>query len=107
MVKVNKRNTHYYFKTKPEVDRVDQRYFNVVYDNFIKSLTQGFSEIDWIDFYSREDEFIEKVDSEFGKTRLGHYVLYNWNQDRIHYLRNIIPDDLIGDVEDYIKRFNS
>ena len=109
MVKVNKRNTHYhyYLKTKPEVNRVDLGHFHVVYDNFIGSLTQGFSERDWIRFYAKEDLFIENVAREFGKTRLSNYVLYNWNQDRIHYLRNFIPDDLFGDVEDFASRFNS
>ena len=92
MMKFKKKNTHYHFylNNRPDVSPLDMKHYQAVYKNYITSLTQGFSEIDWIDFYSREDEFIEKVDSEFGKTRLGHYVLYNWNQDRIHYLRNII-----------------
>lgn len=109
MVKFKKKNTHYhyYLKTKPEVDSVDLGHFHIVYDNFNGSLTQGFSERDWINFYAREDEFIEKVDREWGKTRLGHFILYKWNQDRIHYLRNYIPDNLMGDVEDCVSRFNS
>ena len=97
MVKIRNRNTHYhyYLKTKPEVDRFDLGHFHVVYDNFIGSLTQGFSERDWIDFYSEEESFIEKVDSEFGKTRLGHFILFSWNQDRIHYLRNLYMVQLV------------
>ena len=107
MVKVNKRNTHYYLITKPEVDKFDLGHFQDIYNRLVDSLTQGYSKEKWINFYTREDEFIEKVASEFNKTRLGHYVLYNWNQDRIHYLRNFIPDNLMGDVEDFASRFNS
>ena len=107
MVKVNKRNTHYYLITKPEVDKFDLGHFQDIYKNYITSLTQGFLKEDWVRFYSEEESFIENVAREFNKTRLSNYVLYTWNQDRINYLRNFIPDDLIGDVEDYASRFNS
>ena len=109
MVKVNKRNTHYhyYLKTPPDVEKVDLGHFQDVYNRLVDSLTQGFSERDWIDFYAKEDEFIENVAREFNKTRLSNYVLYTWNQDRINYLRNFIPDNLMGDVEDFASRFNS
>ena len=103
MVKVNKRNTHYhyYLRTKPEVNRVDLGHFHVVYDNFIKSLTQGFSERDWIDFYAKEDLFIESVAREFGKTRMGHFILFTWNEDRIRFLISVIPQDKIEAITDY------
>jgi len=109
MMKFKKKNTHYHFylNNRPDVSPLDMKHYQAVYKNYITSLTQGFLKEDWVRFYSEEESFIENVAREFNKTRLSNYVLYTWNQDRINYLRNFIPDNLMGDVEDFASRFNS
>ncbi len=84
-------NTHYkyYLKTPPDVNRNDMEHYQKVYENYIKILTQGFSEQDWIKFYKGVGNFIVNINNNFGKTMLGHFILFNWNQERIEYLKNI------------------
>ena len=80
---------HYYLKTPPEIDRLDIKHYQKVYENYIEFLTQDFSEQDWYKFYRGLGNFIVKINNDFRKTRLGHYILYNYNQERIEYLKNI------------------
>jgi len=91
MDKYSELNTHYhyYLKTPPEIDRVDIKHYQKVYDNYIEFLTQDFSEQDWYRFYRGVGNFIVKINNDFKKTRLGHYILFTWNQERIEYLKNI------------------
>ena len=84
-------NTHYkyYLKTPPEIDKVDIKHYQKVYDNYIELLTQDFSEQDWYKFYKGVGNFIIKINNDFGKTRISHHILFTWNQERIEYLKNI------------------
>jgi len=85
-------NTHYhyhYLKTPPEIDRVDIKHYQKVYENYIEFLTQDFLEKDWYRFYRGLGNFIVKINNDFRKTRLGNFILYNYNQERIEYLKNI------------------
>ena len=91
MDKYSELNTHYkyYLQNPPEIDRVDIKHFQKVYENYIQFLTQGFSEKDWYRFYRGLGNFIVKINNDFRKTRIAHYILFNWNQERIEYLKNI------------------
>ena len=84
-------NTYYkyYLRTPPEIDRVDIKHYQKVYENYIELLTQDFSEKDWYKFYRGLGNFIIKTNNDFKKTRIGHFILYNYNQERIEYLKNI------------------
>jgi len=41
------------------------------------------------------------VAREFGKTRMGHFILFTWNEDRIRFLISVIPQDKIEAITDY------
>ena len=93
MDKYSELNTHYhyYLKTPPEIDRVDIKHYQKVYENYIYKLTRDFrNDQDWYKFYRSLHYFIYQVNFNFGGlTRLSNYILYNYNQERIEYLKNI------------------
>ena len=81
---------HYYLKTPPEIDRVDIKHYQKVYDNYIEQLTRDFrNDQDWYKFYRSLNYFIYQVSINFGLTRLGNYILYNYNIERLKYFNDL------------------
>ena len=84
-------HTHYkyYLKTPPEIDGLDIKHYQKVYENYIQFLTQDFSEQDWYRFYRSLHYFIYQVSFNFGLTRLSNYILYNYNLERLKYFKEL------------------
>ena len=85
-------NTYYkyYLKTPPEIDRVDIKHYQKVYENYIYKLTRDFrNDQDWYKFYRGVGNFIYQVSFNFGLTRLSNYILYYYNLDRLKYFKEL------------------
>ncbi len=85
-------NTHYkyYLITPPDVNRNDMEHYQKVYKNYIHKLTRDFrNDQDWYKFYRSLHYFIYQVSINFGLTRLGNFILYYYNLERLKYFKDL------------------
>lgn len=80
----------FYLTHEPELEQDRVELYSKVYENYIEQLTRDFrNDQDWYKFYRSLHYFIYQISINFGLTRLSNFILYNYNQERIEYLKNI------------------
>ena len=80
----------YYLTHEPKLDQDRVELYSKVYKNYIHKLTRDFnSDQDWYKFYRSLHYFIYQVSINFGMTRIGNFILYNYNIERLKYFKNL------------------
>ncbi len=79
----------YYLNHEPKIEKDRVELYSSVYENYIDQLTRDFrNDQDWYKFYRSLHYFIYQVSINFGMTRLGNFILYNYNIDREKYFNS-------------------
>jgi len=80
----------FYLTHEPELEQDRVGLYSKVYENYIEQLTRDFrNDQDWYKFYRSLHYFIYQVSINFGLTRLGNYILYYYNLDRLKYFKEL------------------
>ena len=80
----------FYLTHEPELEQDRVELYSKVYENYIEQLTRDFrNDQDWYRFYRSLHYFIYQVSINFGLTRLGNYILYYYNLDRLKYFKEL------------------
>ena len=80
----------FYLTHEPELEQDRVELYSKVYENYIEQLTRDFrNDQDWYKFYRSLHYFIYQVSINFGLTRLGNYILYYYNLDRLKYFKEL------------------
>ena len=80
----------FYLTHEPELEQDRVELYSKVYENYIAQLTRDFrNDQDWYRFYRSLHYFIYQVSINFGLTRLGNYILYYYNLDRLKYFKKL------------------
>jgi len=80
----------FYLTHEPELEQDRVELYSKVYENYIEQLTRDFrNDQDWYKFYRSLNYFIYQVSINFGLTRLGNYILYYYNLDRLKYFKEL------------------
>ena len=79
----------YYLTHEPKLDQDRVELYSKVYENYIDQLTRDLtSDQEWSLFYKLKYKFMFDVYLNFGLTRLGNYIVYNFNIDREKYFNS-------------------
>ena len=80
----------FYLTHEPELEQDRVEFYSKVYENYIEQLTRDFrNDQDWYKFYRSLHYFIYQVSINFGLTRLGNYILYYYNLERLKYFKEL------------------
>jgi len=80
----------FYLTHEPELEQDRVELYSKVYENYIEQLTRDFrNDQDWYKFYRSLHYFIYQVSINFGLTRLGNFILYNYNIERLKYFKKL------------------
>ena len=80
----------FYLTHEPELEQDRVELYSKVYENYIEQLTRDFrNDQDWYRFYRSLHYFIYQVSINFGLTRLGNFILYNYNIERLKYFKEL------------------
>ena len=80
----------FYLTHEPELEQDRVELYSKVYENYIEQLTRDFrNDQDWYKFYRSLHYFIYQVSINFGLTRLGNFILYNYNIERLKYFKEL------------------
>ena len=73
----------YYLTHEPKIEKDRVELYSKVYNNYIFKISQDFtSDQEWSLFFKLKYKFMFNVYLNFGLTRLGNYIVYNFNIDR-------------------------
>ena len=80
----------FYLTHEPELEQDRVELYSKVYENYIEQLTRDFrNDQDWNRFYRSLHYFIYQISINFGLTRLGNFILYNYNIERLKYFNDL------------------
>ena len=80
----------FYLTHEPKLEQDRVELYSKVYENYIYKLTRDFqNDQDWYKFYRSLHYFIYQISINFGLTRLGNFILYNYNLERLKYFKEL------------------